>query len=970
MTNFKRLLQGVALATIVVAGNAHGQTISTAVVSTGTTTPAATLPVSTTRVVAPAYGNIDPFYKDIGAFWRDINPFTGNIDPFWKDISPFSGTVGAFWGNIDPFYKDIVAFTGETPPDYALVGTFWKDFGATWSLADQQWGAVGYYASDPVKYQQLQQSLLGLVAQSEAVWGTAVTTRTGLSFRTGFADQIFAKYGVDLNNPATFEGMTQSRRVQFFLDWYDGLMDYSGADHVDHWMGTINWSPNITKVQGGGTGTIIGLLDSTVTNYPDIANNVIYNGGYNNPLNGHGTAVASLLVAEHDGRGLMGIAPNAWVAAYNPFDATGTASWDDITAGVLALSAQRASVINMSLGVPGWSVHQDWNMVFANPAVAAATQNTVFVIAAGNDGVAQSTDIAWIWATDPNMIVVGSVNPSGVISGFSNTPGTACLLNNGVCYAQNRLLNRFIVAPGEVILVSDGMGGMIRRSGTSFAAPLVSGTIALLHDRWPWLAQHPDETVEIILRSATDLGAAGPDAVYGRGALNVRASQTPLDFNKLVFYEYRFGKVVPRTVKAIRTAGVRSNWEADGVFFSMFETIGNTKRDFVVPMSSRLIGQKTGAGGSIEYFQNYITSRFIDWIKTGRFTNFSDISTSAVDVGNGLEFAVSASPFLPYADRSAFSGSPHSAISLADRDRGLRLTAGFGQGALAINWTSAATNGATGFGLTSDHSSSTGGVNPVLGFASGGAFGAIGYQIAPDLQLTAGFSANRLVHSQLPGLDHADQIALMGFEPYRANAFNMAIAHQVSPAVSATFSYTRLDEKAAVLGVQSVEPGDLGDGSVTDAATLSATAELGQGLQLSLSATGARTRANGESQAFSTGQGGVLTTAFAVAAAKTGVVGKRDQLRLSIAQPLHIEQGKMEFTSVAVIDRTTGEIGPVTQRFDIAGQSRRYIGEMLYATPVLGSHGELSLFGRAEMNAGSGGADENYIAGGRVRLEF
>ena len=970
MINFKRLMQGVALGAIVVSSSVHGQTISTAVVSTAATTPSATVPVSTTRVVAPSYGNIDPFYKDIGAFWKDINPFTGNIDPFWKDISPFSGTVGAFWGNIDPFYKDIVAFGGETPPNYALVGTFWKAFGTTWALADQQWGAAGSYATDPVGYQQLQQSLLGLVAQSEAVWGTAVTTRTGLSFRAGFADRVFAKYGVDLNNAATFEGMTQSERVQFFLDWYDGLMDYSGADHIDHWMGSINWSPNITRVQGGGTGTIIGLLDSTVTNYPDIANNVIFNGGYSNPLNGHGTAVASLLIAEHDGRGLMGIAPNSSVAAYNPFDASGTASWDDITAGVLALSAQRASVINMSLGVPGWTLHQDWNTVFSNPAVAAARQKTVFVIAAGNEGTIQSADIAWNWATDPNIIVVGSVNPSGVISGFSNTPGTACLLNNGICYAQNRLLNRFIVAPGEAILVSDGMGGLIRRSGTSFAAPLVSGTIALLHDRWPWLAQYPDETIDIILRSAKDLGDAGPDAVYGWGMLDVRASQTPLDFNKLTYYEYKFGKITRRLPSAIRTTGVKSTWGADGVFFSMFETIGNTRRDFVVPMSSRLIGQKTSAGGSSEYFQNYITSRFIDWIKTGRFTNFSDVSTSAVDVGNGLEFAVSASPFLPYADRSAFSGSPHSAISLADRDRGLRLTAGFGQGALAINGTSAAINGATGFGLTSDHSSSTGGVNPVLGFASGGAFGAIGYQIAPDLQVTAGFSENRLVHSQLPGLDHADQIALKGFEPYRANAFNMAVTHRVSPAVSATLSYTRLDEKAAVLGVQSVEPGDLGDGSVTDAATLSATAELGQGLQLSLSATGARTHANGKNQAFSTSQGGVLSTAFALAAAKTGIVGKRDQLRLSIAQPLHIEQGKMEFTSVAVIDRTTGEIGPVTQQFDIAGQSRRYIGEMLYATPVLGNRGELSLFGRAEMNAGTGGADENYIAGGRVRFEF
>ena len=339
-----------------------------------------------------------------------------------------------------------------------------------------------------------------------------------------------------------------------------------------------------------------------MVNDPDLANNIIYSGGYDNPLNGHGTAVASLMVAEHDGRGLMGIAPNATVAAYNPFDATGTASWADVSAGVLALSARGASVINMSLGVPGWSLHQDWGQVFANPAVAAATQNTVFVIAAGNEGKIQLTDIAWNWATDPNLILVGSVNPSGEISSFSNTPGTACLLNNGVCQAQNRIWNRFIVAPGEAILVSDGNGGFIRRSGTSFAAPLVSGAIALLHDRWPWLAKHPDESVEIILRSAKDLGSSGPDQVYGWGLLDVKASQSPLNFNNLVFYENKKGVITKKTASSIRSGGLKSTWEADGAYFSMFENIGDTRRDFVVPLSSRLVGQMTSAGGSAEYF--------------------------------------------------------------------------------------------------------------------------------------------------------------------------------------------------------------------------------------------------------------------------------------------------------------------------------------------------------------------------------
>ena len=965
MTKFARSLHGTALAALAFATAAHAQTALTE------SKPSAS------AVVAPSYGTIDPFYGNIDAFWGDINPFYGNLDPFWGDINPFYGNIDPFygnidpfWGNLDPFYGNIDPFIGLATPDYALIGTFWRDIGKFWYEANKEWGAVGILSTDIEKYQRLQQTLLGLVARSDATWGAAVTATTGKSFRAGFADAMFAKHGIDLANLATLEGLTPAQRAYFFLDWYDGLMEYSGRDRIDHWMGSVNWSPALTQTQGGGAGTIIGLLDSTVVNDPDLANNIVYSGGYFNPLAGHGTAVASLMVAAHDGRGLMGIAPNARVAAYNPFDTTGTASWTDVTAGVVALKAQGASVINMSLGVSGSTLHKDWNLLFAAPAVAATRGSTVYVVAAGNEGKAQLDNIAWNWATDPNLIVVGSVNPGSQISSFSNTPGTACLLNLGICSESNRLWNRFIVAPGEAILVSDGNGGLVRRSGTSFAAPLVSGAIALLHDRWPWLTKHPDETVDIILRSAKDLGTPGADPVYGRGMLDVKASQSPLNFNNLVFYEYKNGWLFPRTATSIRAHGVRANWEAAGVFFAMFENIGDTRRDFVVPLSSRLVGQKVAiGGGSAEYFQTYLTKRFTDWIKTGKLTGatasngFSDVPSATMASIGDLDLSFSASPSFADSGASAYNRAPHSMISINDRSRGLAITAGFGQGALALN-------GRRGFGLSSDHQSADGGVNPLLGFASGGAFAAVDVKLAPRWTLTGGLTSNRLVHSRLPGLGEDDRIALIDLDPYRAKAFTLAVSHDIGSALNVSASYTRLDERAAVLGVQSIEAGDLEDGSVSDAATLAASAPLGKGIQLSLSATAANTRTGESGQAFTTGTGGVLSSAFAVAATKTGILGQRDQLRLSLAQPLHIERGPMEFTSVQVIDRATGEIGPVTQRFDIGGQERRYIGEFLYATPLPEDAGELSLFGRAQLSPGSGAKVDDYVVGGRVRVSF
>lgn len=935
---------GATLTAIALATSAQGQTTS---------------PASSPRA-APLYGNLDPFYGDINAFWGDINPFYGNLDPFWGDINPFYRDISAFWGDINPFYKDISAFSTSSTPDYAHIGTFWKTIGPAWRETDKRWNDVGFFSKDPGKYEDLQIRLNALVSQSELIFGPVVTSRTGKSFREGFAVGVFAKYGVDLNNMATFQGLTQSQRSRFFLDWYDGLMAYSGADHIDYWMGTVNWSPAVTRAQGSGAGSIVGILDASLVGDADIADNIVFSGGGANRLSGHGAGVASLIVAAHDGKGLMGIAPQASVVAYNPFDGSGTASWADVTTGVLALRRAGASVINMSLGVPRWTLHQDWQSVFNNPDVAAETKATVFVIAAGNDGIIQNTNLTWNAATAPHMIVVGSVNPSGFVSEFSNRPGTACLLRSGSCLEQNRLYRRYIVAPGEAILVSDGQGGLIRRSGTSFAAPLVSGAITLLHDRWPWLAKHPAETVDIILKSAKDLGSSGPDEIYGWGLLDVEASQSPLNFSSLVFYEHRNGVVTARTTSSIRHAGVQSSWDADGVFFSMFEKIGATQRDFVVPLSSRLIGQKTSAGGSNEYFQSYATSRFTDWVRNG----FSDVQTVEAPAAFGWTLRVAGSHLDFTERRTERRQLPHSSVTLADTRGRFALTTGFGQGALALNDN-------TGFGLVSDHSGTDGGVNPILGFASGGAFASVDVAIAPHLKLSAGLTQQRLLHADLPGLTSTERNQLYGLDAYRAGAMNVSLTQTINRRFALSATYTRLGERTGLLGVQSTADGDLRHGSTSDAGTLSATAKLDRGVTIAASATAARTRADGSGdQGLATRNGGVLSSAFALSATKTALFGERDRLRFSVAQPLHIERGALEHRSIAVVDRATGELGPVATRFSIAPSSRRYTAEMLYAAPVFDGQAEIRLFGRTDWRAGSETGLGDYIVGSRFAVVF
>src|SRR4030095_10104857 len=130
-----------------------------------------------------------------------------------------------------------------------------------------------------------------IIAQTELVWGSAVQSQTGQSARVAVLNPLFARYGIHPARAASMQALSAEKRAQFFVDWYDSLMRYSGTDRVDHWMRTVNWTPAITQRQGSGSDTIIGLLDATPMGDADIANNVAWAGGTSSTVNGHGVGV-------------------------------------------------------------------------------------------------------------------------------------------------------------------------------------------------------------------------------------------------------------------------------------------------------------------------------------------------------------------------------------------------------------------------------------------------------------------------------------------------------------------------------------------------------------------------------------------------------------------------------------------------------------------------------------------------------
>ena len=559
-------------------------------------------------------------------------------------------------------------------------------------------------------------------------------------------------------------------------------------------------------------------------------------------------------------------------------------------------------------------------------------------------------------------------------------------------------MNHFITASGEWLLVSDNNGGFTRASGTSFAAPLVSGAIALLQDRWPWLADHPKDVFTIITKSAKDLGAPGPDPVYGVGQLDVTASQSPLSYDALQWWVPRSGVTAVKslldlqvtTAAALRDAKQQATWEANGVYVYGFEQLTESYRDFAIPLSSKLVGQSVlSATGQQEQLQSYLTNSFSTWATPiaaaadagisdrplkrrrrasppkGKFLDFRGSSDVEMPVGlvGGLRLQFAAQPQVAEAGWRP-SGLPFSSrLSVATPDGAASVKFGMGEGAANLG-------GVTGLSLHGDYDPQRGGANPLLGFASGGAYGGVDYALAPGLKLTAG-ATSRDSRRDYDSYQGQQRLAVLAVGDYQAQAQRVGVTWRAGARVQFTGGYTHLAENNGLLGVQSTDRADLGRGSQSDGVDFGADLALADDLNVSAAGTMGRTRTQDGSQNLRVAGGGLSTSSFEVALTKQNLLG-RDRLRFSFAQPLHFEGGSLNYTGLQVVDRQTGELGLVTQSFAATQNVRPLVAELLYGRSVMGGAGELGLFTRAETRGtdAAGHSTPVMMTGARFRVSY
>ncbi len=904
--------------------------------------------------INPFYGQINPFYGTISPFWGDISPFWGDINPFYGDISPFYGDINPFWGDISPFYGDINPFWGDISPFYGDINAFWGDISAFWGDIGPFWGDINAFwgdiqAFEDGDYAKLASDLDAMFAEAEATFGYAVTAKTGLSFEEAFLNDLKARFGIDTSDPDSLANLSAAERSQFFLAFYDGLMNFTGVDHTDHWMASVNWSPALSQRVGGGRGVTVGLVDFSLSTSLDGLRGSANNDEYLN-FN-HGEGVAHLIGADMDGEGIMGVAPDVSMWLYNPFDESMTANWADVGQGVIELSKVDTDIVNLSLGVPGWTFHQNWADVFSNRHVQRASEDILFVFAAGNDGVTQTADVDWSNAGEvENLLIVGSVNPLGEISSFSNRPGEACLTTGGSCQDGFRLMDRFLVAPGELILMPDGEGGVTRMSGTSFAAPLVTGAAALVKGRWNWL--EAGDVASVLLWSARDLGEPGVDPVYGWGLLDVDASFRPFNPDDLYIYD-REGDQVEAGELGIINGQVLSN--VDDAYVTVFEDFRGTFRDFQISVDDITLSDDDVAAAN-DGAQEYIEDQTRGNGKKPRFTQ-------ALDRNGDVYLTAFAAP-LDSGERVTDGDLMFQAgFQLEDRASGNMFEFGIGEASLAYAETSA-------FNASSDYRPNSGGVNPVLGFASGGAYMAGEMALSPETSLRLIASSTRDAHRYANPITGESSALFTSLDAYAASAMGAGLRHAFSEQMAVEVSYTRLSEDRALLGAQGLGAVGFNGRSTTDAMTASFEAGLPMDLALAASATVGRTSGSEAGGAVLSLDEALMSTAFQVSVSKDGLFTDVDTMRVSFIQPLHVESGALAYTAGVVSDRETGQIGQETQRWDLAGE-RNLAAEVSYGFSVDSDRSSLGLFGRVEApEARFADQQAEFMGGVRFRAAF
>lgn len=622
---------------------------------------------------------------------------------------------------------------------------------------------------------------------------------------------------------------------------------------------------------------------------------------------GHGTAVAFTLAGRRDGTGTQGVAFAATLvveradrpgtcATRTDVTAESTCSFgsDAIAKGVDGARAAGARVINISLG------GTEMPAALSAAIGRATAAGIVVVIAAGNDGSDNPdafTAIANDAATARNQVIVaGSVGSTDGISTFSDRAGTEAA--------------HYLTAVGEQVRAPDAKGTTYLWSGTSFAAPQISGAVALLAQAFPNLTGA--QIVDILFKSARDAGAPGVDAVYGQGVLDLTRAFQPLGGTSVAGSTTAVSTTANATLSTpmgdATSAGSRA-----GVGAVILDGYG---RAFAIDLARTIAAASPSpllAPALVGTSRNVAMAR-------GGMTATVTLAPVAGDAGRGA-WAMQRTDLSP---RDA--AAARAVAATVTQRLGGTLTLGFAmaQGSAALQ-AQLAGGSSSAFLIARDDA---------VGFDTRAGSAAAVRQALGSLGVTM-----MIEHGDV--LSRRDEaLPRPGWRRSGFDRATLALDRRFGP-IAADIAAGRLDEAGTVLGAR-FDPALGGGGATTWQTDARARLDAGDGWSLGGRVRQGWTRAAGH-------PGDTLRTgAFAADIGKRGLFGD-DSAGLGVAQPLRVTSGALRYTLPTLWDYATGSIATwTTQALDLAPTGHELDVEAHYARPGLGGAMQANLFWRRD----------------------
>jgi len=288
-----------------------------------------------------------------------------------------------------------------------------------------------------------------------------------------------------------------------------------------------------TAAAGTVTATSIAIVDTGIDlQHPDLTSakhgiNCLSKSSQAQDDNGHGTAVAGVIAASNTGSGIVGVAPGTTVYAVKVADSTGYAWNSDVICGLDWIAKNRQSlhisVAQMSLGFSGVASNT-CNLDPLHTAITSLTNAGVLtVVSAGNN----DQPIASAVPASYNEVLVATAmtDVDGVAGGLggaaSCSPGdsddTAASYSNYNVGSKDNI----VAAPGTCVYSTylRSISSYTTITGTSFAAPHVSGVVALCIQNGQCANKSPEEIKSIIVAAANSKNNAGGYGFSGSSSL-------------------------------------------------------------------------------------------------------------------------------------------------------------------------------------------------------------------------------------------------------------------------------------------------------------------------------------------------------------------------------------------------------------------------------------------------------------------